>query len=89
MNLILTRNVSWQWTQVTLHIPGTWGIGGVTGLGAKFITRLQFVRGQAMRCEELLQIKRQWHKQRTYFFPAGALLIGYNVFFFVKLLYYW
>lgn len=74
--LKFTKNVSLQCTQVTRHIPGTWGIGGVIGLGAKFITRLQFVRGQAIRCDELLQIKRQWHKQRTYFFPAGALLIG-------------
>lgn len=73
---ILKRNVSWQCTQVTRHMPGTWGIGGVTGLGAKFITLLQFIRGQAIRCDVLLQIKRQWHKQRTYFLPAGALLIG-------------
>jgi len=72
----LTRNVSWQWTHVTRHIPGTWLIGGVIGLGAKFITRLQFVRGHAIRWDELLQIRRQWHKQRTYFLPAGALLIG-------------
>lgn len=59
INLILTRNVSWQWTQVTRHMPKTWGTAGVTGLGAKLITRLQFVRGQAIRCDELLQIKRQ------------------------------
>lgn len=57
-------------------MPGIWDTVGVTGLGAKFITRLQFARGQAIRSDELLQIKRQWHKQRTYFLPAGALLIG-------------
>jgi len=40
-------------------MPGTCGTGGVTGLGAKFITLLQFIRGQAIRCDVLLQIKRQ------------------------------
>jgi hypothetical protein len=60
------------------HIPGIVGTGGVTGDGAKFIIRLQFGRGHATRCDELLQIRRQLHGHRTYFFPGGAFLIGYK-----------
>lgn len=52
------------------------GTGGVTGDGAKLIIRLQFGRGHATRCDELLQINRQLHGHLTYFFPAGALRIG-------------
>lgn len=59
-------------------MPGMTGTGGVTGLGARLIMRLQLGRGQAMRCEELLQIKRQLQGQRTYFLPGGAFRIGYN-----------
>lgn len=40
------------------------------------ITRRQFGRGQAIRFDETLQIKRQLHGQRTYFFPGGAARIG-------------
>jgi hypothetical protein len=40
--------------------------------------RLQFGRGQATRCDELLQISRQLHGHRTYFFPGGAFRMGYN-----------
>lgn len=58
------------------HIPGKAETGGVTGLGAKFIIRLQFGRGQAILCEELLQMSKQLHGQRTYFLPGGALRIG-------------
>lgn len=72
----LTKNVSWQCPQVTLHIPGIEGTGGVTGLGARFIIRLQFGRGQAIRWEELLQMSKQLQGQRTYFLPGGAFLIG-------------
>lgn len=72
----VTKKVSEQWPQVTRQIPGIVGTGGVTGLGAKFIMRLQLGRGQAMRCDVDLQIKRQLHGQRTYFFPAGALRMG-------------
>lgn len=72
----LTKNVSWQWPQVTLHIPGIVGTGGVTGEGARLIIRLQFGRGHATRCEEDLQINRQLQGQRTYFFPGGAFRIG-------------
>lgn len=57
------------------HIPGI-VTGGVTGDGAKFIIRLQFGRGHATRCDELLQISRQLHGHRTYFLPGGALRIG-------------
>lgn len=57
-------------------MPGMAGTGGVTGLGAKLIIRLQFGRGQAIRCDELLQINRQLHGQRTYFLPGGALRMG-------------
>lgn len=45
----LTKNVSEQWPHVTRHIPGNDDTGGVTGLGAKLIIRLQFGRGQAIR----------------------------------------
>lgn len=72
----LTKNVSLQCPQVTLHMPGTVGTGGVTGLGARFMIRLQVVRGQAIRCDEVLQINRQLHGQRTYFLPGGAFRMG-------------
>lgn len=36
----------------------------------------QYGRGQAILWEVTLQIRRQLHGQRTYFFPAGAFLIG-------------
>lgn len=74
--MMLTRKVSWQWPQVTRHIPGIVGTGGVTGLGAKLIIRLQFGLGHATRCEELLHINKQLQGQRTYFLPGGAFLIG-------------
>lgn len=73
---LVTRKVSEQWPQVTRHIPGIDGTGGVTGLGAKFIIRLQFGRGHAMRCDELLHISKQLHGHRTYFLPGGAFRIG-------------
>lgn len=38
----------------------------------------QFSRGQEMRCELALQISRQLHLHRTYFFPAGAGRIAYS-----------
>lgn len=59
-------------------MPGIVGTGGVTGDGARLMMRLQFGRGQATRCEELLQINRQLHGHRTYFFPGGAFLMGYT-----------
>lgn len=68
--------MSAQWAHVTLHIPGTDETGGVTGLGAKLIIRLQFGRGHAIRCDELLQISKQLHGHRTYFLPGGAFRIG-------------
>jgi hypothetical protein len=52
------------------------GTGGVTGDGARLIIRLQFGRGQATRCDELLQISRQLQGHLTYFFPGGAFLMG-------------
>lgn len=70
--------MSEQWPQVTRHMPGMVGTGGVTGLGAKLIMRLQLGRGQAIRCEELLQISKQLQGQRTYFLPGGALRMGCN-----------
>lgn len=72
----LTKNVSWQWAQPTLHMPGIDRTGGVMGLGARLIIRLQFGLGQAIRCEELLHISRQLQGHRTYFFPGGAFLMG-------------
>lgn len=36
----------------------------------------QYGRGQAIFCDVTLQISRQSHGQRTYFFPTGAVLIG-------------
>jgi hypothetical protein len=50
------------------------GTGGVTGEGAKLMIRLQFGRGHATRCDELLQINKQLHGHRTYFLPGGAFL---------------
>lgn len=60
-------------------MPGTEDTGGVTGLGAKLIILLQFGLGQAIRCDELLQINKQLHGHRTYFLPGGAFLIGCKV----------
>lgn len=57
-------------------MPGIDKTGGVMGLGARLIIRLQFGLGQAIRCEELLHISRQLHGHRTYFFPGGAFRIG-------------
>lgn len=76
--VLITRKVSWQWAQMTLHMPGKVGTGGVTGDGAKLMILLQSGRGQAMRWEDDLQIRRQLQGQRTYFFPGGAFLIGWN-----------
>lgn len=73
---VLNKNVSWQWAHPTLHIPGIDSTGGVIGLGARLIIRLQLGLGQAIRCEELLHISRQLHGHRTYFFPGGAFRIG-------------
>jgi len=39
----------------------------------------QFSRGQDIRCELALQISRQLHLHRTYFFPAGAGRIACNL----------
>lgn len=61
---------------MTLHMPGKVGTGGVTGEGARFMILLQSALGQAMRCEDDLQINKQLQGQRTYFFPGGAFLIG-------------
>ena len=36
----------------------------------------QYGRGQAIRWEVTLQMSRQLQGQRTYFFPAGAFLMG-------------
>lgn len=62
---------------MTRHIPGNDVTGGVTGLGDKLIIRLQFGRGQAIRCDELLHMSKQLQGQRTYFLPGGAFLIGF------------
>ena len=75
--IILTKKLSWQWAQTTLHIPGTLGIGAWGGPdGAKLITLLQFCLGQAILTLVFLHIKRQLHGQRTYFRPGGAFLMG-------------
>lgn len=57
-------------------MPGMDKTGGVMGLGARLIIRLQFGLGQAIRCEELLHMSRQLHGHRTYFFPGGAFRMG-------------
>lgn len=58
-------------------MPGMDSTGGVIGLGARLIIRLQLGLGQAIRCDELLHMSRQLHGHRTYFFPGGAFRIGY------------
>lgn len=73
---VLNKNVSLQCAQEILHIPGDEGIDDCTGLGVKLIILLQLGRGQAILCDDALQMSKQLHGQRTYFFPAGALLIG-------------
>lgn len=57
-------------------MPGIDSNGGVTGLGARLMMRLQLGLGQATRWEELLQMSRQLQGQRTYFLPGGALRMG-------------
>lgn len=57
-------------------MPGIDKTGGVMGLGARLIIRLQFGRGQAIRCDELLHMSRQLQGHRTYFLPGGAFRIG-------------
>jgi len=59
-------------------MPGMDKTGGVIGLGAKLMIRLQFGLGQAIRCDELLHMSKQLHGHRTYFFPGGAFRIGYE-----------
>lgn len=39
---------------------------------------LQLGLGQAILWDVALQISRQLHGQRTYFFPGGAFLMGYR-----------
>lgn len=68
--------MSEQCPHVTRHIPGIDGTGGVTGLGAKLIIRLQFGRGHAILCDEFLHISKQLHGHLTYFLPGGAFRIG-------------
>lgn len=57
-------------------MPGIDGTGGVTGLGARLIIRLQFGRGQAILWDEFLHMSKQLHGHRTYFLPGGAFRIG-------------
>lgn len=57
-------------------MPGIDGTGGVTGLGARFIIRLQFGRGQAILWDEFLHMSKQLHGHRTYFLPGGAFRMG-------------
>lgn len=40
------------------------------------MTLAQFCRGQAIRFDDTLQIRRQLHGHRTNFFPVGADLMG-------------
>lgn len=73
----LTRKVSWQWAQVTRHIPGTVGTDGLVGFGVKLMILLQLGLGHAILCEVALQINKQLQGHLTYFLPGGAFLIGY------------
>ena len=74
---ILTKKLSWQWAQTTLHIPGTLGTGFWGGPdGARLITLLQFCLGHAILTLVFLQIKRQLQGHLTYFRPGGAFRIG-------------
>lgn len=63
---------------MTRHIPGRVGTGGVTGDGARFMMRLQSALGQAMRCDDDLQINKQLQGHRTYFLPGGAFRMGWK-----------
>lgn len=38
----------------------------------------QYGLAQAILCDVTLQMSRQLHGQRTYFFPMGAFFIGYQ-----------
>lgn len=47
---VLKRKVSWQWAQVTRHIPGTLGsAAGTGGEGARLMIRLQFGLNRGFR----------------------------------------
>lgn len=72
---ILNRNVSLQCAQVTRLVPGGRMVTE-TLTGPRLMIRLQFGRGQAIRCEEALHIKRQLQGHRTYFLPGGAAFMG-------------
>lgn len=61
-----------------MTMPPRAGAGGVTGLGVRLMILLQLGRGHAIRCDELLQISKQLQGHLTYFFPGGALRMGYN-----------
>lgn len=39
----------------------------------------QLFLGHDILWELDLQIRRHWHGQRTYFFPGGALFMGWNI----------
>lgn len=43
-----------------------------------FFPAHQYGLGQAIFCDVTLQISRQLQGHRTYFFPTGAFLIGWN-----------
>lgn len=78
----LNRNVSPQWPQLTLHIPGTGEMSLVLGLffaGGVYKTIIfrHDVRGQEILCAVDLQMSKQLHWQRIYFWPGGGSLIGY------------
>lgn len=45
-------------------------------LGAKLMIRWQLALGHPIRWDDILQISRQLHGQRTYFLPLGACRIG-------------
>lgn len=64
---------------MTRHVPGGARTALPIGAAPSVMTRLQLGRGQAIRLLLALQMSRQLHGHRTYFLPAGALRIGYNV----------
>jgi hypothetical protein len=57
-------------------MPGMDGAAGGGLIGARLMIFLQLGLGHAIRCDVSLQISKQLHGHRTYFFPGGAFLIG-------------
>lgn len=77
----LNKNVSPQWPQFTLHIPGTGEMSLVAGLFLdvglyKTIILWHDWRGHEILCAVDLQMSKQLQGHLMYFWPGGGSLMG-------------